>query len=115
MLFEVCAETVEVGGGSAWEWVAISGAFERVRGMRGKLLQNKVDGLLRETAIGRQLAADDREQTSPGRVRADEMSSGYGLSVFVSGEWQRPHASVGIKDLFSSKPCCRDNAIGFAQ
>ena len=63
MLFEVCAEAVEVSGGSAGERFAISGACERV-GVRRQLLQNKVDGLLRETAISRQLAADDREQTS---------------------------------------------------
>src|SRR6185503_20209086 len=46
---------------------------------------------------------------------AYEMPAGYGLSVFISRERQRPHARVGIKDLFSSEARGRDNAIGFAQ
>src|SRR6185503_18905262 len=117
MLFEVCAESVEVSGGSPGQWLARRHALETAAAVHVSrtVLQNNADRFLCQTAVGRKLAADDGEQTASCGVSADEVSSGNTLLVPISRERQRPYAGVGIKDVFATESRDREYAIRFAQ
>ena len=85
-----------------------------VRQLPAERLADLVHGLLGKVAVGRQLAADDREETpNVTPVRLDDVLACYGRLGALGPSRQRPDTRIGIMNVVNREIGGGKHAVGF--